>query len=348
MTTRDLPPPDALRLMINGSWVSQALCVAATLGLADQLRNGAKTADELAQPCSAHGPSLHRLMRALASVGVFSEDTSGRFGLTPLAEPLGGETSGSQRAWAVWAGQRTTWAMWGELLHCIKTGRPAFPELYGMPAWRYYQDHPDQNAIFNAAMAGTSRSQADAIVRSYDFSGIDTIVDVGGGDGTLLAAVLAAQPRLRGVLFDQTHVVSTAGEHLAAAGVADRCRIVTGDFFTVMPEQADAYMLKFIIHDWDDPEAQTILRNCRRAMRPSGRILLIERVIPPGNEPHPAKFGDLLMLVMYGGRERTVEEFTRLVAGAGLVLTAIAPVASAAGLSIVEARAALSSLEGER
>ena len=339
MIPSGLSAADTLRLMINGFWISQALHVAATLGLADLLRDGPHTADELARLSQAHAPSLHRLLRALASVGVFAEDSKGRFELTPLAQHLRTDVPLSHAGWAIWSGQRPTWAMWGELLHCIRTGEAGFPKAHGMPVWQFFATHPDQNAIFNAAMTGTSLAQAETLSRSYDFSSVSNLVDVGGGEGVLLASILKANSPMRGILFDQPHVVTGARAVLEAAGVADRCSVEAGDFFETVPAEAHAYMLKSIVHDWDDPQAEAILRNCRRAMRPDGRVLLIERVIPAGNEFHPSKLGDLLMFVMYGGRERTAEEFAKLYAGAGLRLTSITPT-PAAGLSIIEGAAA--------
>jgi hypothetical protein len=325
--------------MINGFWVSQALYVAATLGLADLLREGRKTADELANAVSAHAPSLHRVLRVLASVGVFAEDTDGRFELTPLAEYLRSDVAGSHRAWAIWSGQPSTWAMWGELLHCTRSGEAGFSKAYGRSVWEYYAEHPDQNAIFNAAMTGTSRLVTEAIVRSAALTSSATVVDIGGGQGTLIAAALVAHPAMRGILFDQLHVVAGAREFLEAAGVASRCEVIAGNFFESVPERGDAYLLKSVLQDWDDPHAVAILRNCRRAMEAGARLLAIERIIPPGNDFHPSKLGDLLMLVMYGGRVRSEREFAQLYAEAGFALESITPIAEGAGLSIIEGSA---------
>ena len=335
MIPSGLSASDTLRHLINGFWITQALYVAATLHLADSLRDGPKTPNELAKLSGAHGMSLYRLLRALASIGVFAEDSQGRFELTPLAQHLRTDVPISHAAWAIWSGQRPTWAMWGELLHCIRTGEAGFPTVHGMSIWEFNSRHPEHNASFNAAMTGTSRPQAELLAGVYDFSGVDTLVDVGGGHGVLLAAILQANPAMRGTLLDQGHVTSGAKAVLAAAGVANRCDITSGDFFEAVPVGAAAYVLKFILHDWDDVQAEVILRNCRSAMRPHGRILVIERVIPPGNEFHPSKFGDLQMLVLYGGRERTAEEYRQLYARAGLRLTAVVET-SVAGLSLIE------------
>jgi hypothetical protein len=325
--------------MINGFWVSQALYVAATLGLADLLRDGRKTADELANAVSAHPPTLRRLLRVLASVGVFAEDTDGRFELTPLAEYLRTDAPGSHRAWAIWSGQPSTWAMWGELLHCTRSGEAGFPKAYGKSVWEYYAEHPDQNAIFNAAMMGTSSVVTQAIVRSANLSSSTTVVDVGGGHGALIAAALVSHPMMRGILFDQVHVVAGARELLEAAGVASRCEVIAGNFFESVPERGDTYLLKSTLQDWDDSHAVLILRNCRRVMQAGARLLVIERLIPPGNDFHPSKLGDLLMLVMYGGRVRGEREFAHLYAEAGFTLKSTTPVAEGAGLSIIEGSA---------
>lgn len=210
-------------------------------------------------------------------------------------------------------------------MHSVKTGEPAFPEVYGMTTWEYRASHPEESALFDGAMTGLSLAEAEAVVRSYDFSGIGVLVDVGGGKGALLAAILAANPALSGILFDQPHVVADAKDLLERAGVADRCEVVDGDFFKAVPKAvpggADAYLLKSIIHDWDDALAIEILRKCRAAMADSARLLLVERGIRPANEPDPAKFIDLMILVMLGGRERTAEEYERLYTEAGFKLT---------------------------
>lgn len=322
MTANELSPRDTLLRMTNAFQVSQAIHVAATLGIADLLEDGPRSADELAETTGTHAPTLYRLLRALASVGVFTEDDDDRFALTPLAEYLRTDSPDSLRAWAMQIGQRYFWTSWGHLLHGVRTGEPAFPELYGTTAWEYRAAHPEEDAIFNAAMTALSAPVAEAVVRSYDFSGLGVLVDVGGGEGGLLAAILAANPTLRGVLFDLPHVAA-AGALLERAGVADRCEIASGSFFEAVPEEADAYLLKSIIHDWGDEAAIEILRACRAAIADTGRLLVVEPIIRPGNEPDPAKFSDLNMLVMLGGRERTADDFERLYAEAGFKLTEI-------------------------
>ena len=334
MSADELSLRDTLLRMTNAFQASQAIHVAATLGIADLLENGPRSVEELAEATGTHAPTLYRLLRALTSVGVFAEETDGRFGSTPLAEYLRTDTPDSLRAWAMQVGQQYFWTSWGHLLHSVRTGKPAFPELYGTTAWEYRAAHPEEDAVFNAAMTNLSAGVVEAVLQSYDFSDIGVLVDVGGGEGTLLAAILAANPALHGILFDQPHVVATAGDLLERASVADRCEVVDGSFFDAVPGGANAYLLKSIIHDWDDASAVRILRTCRTAMVNSAKLLLVELVIQPGAGPNPATFMDLNMLVMLGGRERTAEDFGSLYAEAGFRLTNVIPTRSA--FSIIE------------
>ena len=323
MSAAELPPRDALLRMTNAFQASQAIHVAATLGIADLLEDGPRHVDELAQTTGTHAPTLYRLLRALASVGVFAEQPDGQFGSTPLAEYLRTDAPRSLRAWAMQIGQQYFWTSWGHLLHSVRTGEPAFPELHGTTAWEYRAAHPEEDAVFNAAMTALSAGVVEAIVQSYDFSGMDVLMDVGGGEGVLLAAILAENPALRGVLFDQPHVLTGANDLLERAGVADRCEVVGGSFFESVPGGADAHLLKSIVHDWDDAATVKILRACRAAIANTGRLLVVEPIIQAGNEPDPAKFSDLNMLVMLGGQERTADDFERLYAEAGFRLTDI-------------------------
>jgi hypothetical protein len=309
--------------MANAYQASQAIHVAATLGIADLLEDGPRSTEELAHATHTHAPSLYRLLRALSSVGVFAEYSDGRFGLTPLAEHLRTDAPSSLRAWAMFLGRPHIWSAWAYLLDSVRTGEAAFPKLHGTSSWEYWASRPEEGAIFDAAMTGLSALAAEAIVGSYDFSGIGVLADVGGGQGGLLAAILKANPALRGVLFDQPHVVANAQELLEREGVSERCQIVGGSFFEAVPTGADAYMLKSVILDWDDATATGILAKCRAAMPKSGRLLVVERLVGPPNKPDPAKFADLNMLVMQGGRVRTTEEFARLYAAAGFPLTGV-------------------------
>ncbi len=263
---------------------------------------------------------------------MFAEEPDGRFGMTPLAEYLRTDAPGSLRAWAAFIGRPHTWSTWAHLLESVKTGQAAFPKLHGTSAWEYRASRPEEGAIFDAAMTGLSALAAEAVVQGYDFSLLGTLVDVGGGKGELLAAILKANPDLRGVLFDQPHVVAGAGELLEEVGVAGRCEVVGGSFFEAVPEGADAYLLKSVVHDWDDAAATEILTKCRAAIHATGRLLLVERLVGPPNKPDPAKFSDLNMLVELGGRERTVEEFEELYAEAGFELTDVIETGSPYGI----------------
>ena len=321
MSADELSPRETLWRMTNAYQASEAIHVAATLGIADLLEDGPSSVEHLAETTGTHAPALLRVLRALASVGVFAED-EGRFYQTSLSEYLRSDAPGSVRAWAVQIGRPYHWNSWGHLLHSVETGEPAFRHLYGTTPWEYRAANPEDDAVFNAAMSSLSTAVGEAVVRSYDFSGIGTLVDVGGGEGALLAEILAANPTLRGVLFDQPRVVEGA-RLLERAGVAERCEVVGGSFFEAVPAGADAYLLKSVIHDWDDAEATRILSKCREAMAEGGKLLVVEPIIGPSNEPDPAKFSDLNMLVMLGGRERTAEDFERLYAGAGFELSKI-------------------------
>jgi hypothetical protein len=322
MTADETSPRDTLLRMTNAFQVSQAIYVAAALGIADLLEDGPKSTDELAETTGTHAPTLYRLLRALASVGIFIE-TDSRFGLAPPAEYLRTDMPGSLRGFVMLIGHQSFWSSWGHLLHSVRTGESAFRRIHRMTLWEYWADHPEEAAVFDVAMTSLSSGVVDAVVRSYDFSGIGVLLDVGGGEGVLLAAILAANPSLRGILFDQPDVVRTAGALLERAGVADRCEVVSGSFFETVPAGADACLLKSVIHDWDDETAIEILRACRSAMDEGGKLLVVERVIRPANDPDPAKFSDLNMLVIPGGRERTAEDFERLYDEAGFELSGI-------------------------
>jgi SAM-dependent methyltransferase len=332
------PPSLALLDLITGKWVAQALAVAARLGVADMLADGPKPCDELARANQVDAGALHRLLRALASVGVFAEVGEGQFALTPMAELLRTDVFGSLRAMAMMMGEAWSWAAWGEMYRSVKTGETAFEHVFGMGLFDYLARHPAEARTFDEAMTGWSTQTARAIVASYDFAGISTLADVGGGHGALLGTILRAHPEMRGILFDAPAVVEGTTGRLEAVGLLDRCRVVGGDFFATVPEGADAYVLCHIIHDWDDARAVAILANCRRALAPGGKVLLMEIVIPPGNTPSLGKLLDLEMLVVAGGRERTEAEYGSLLAEAGLRLARIVPTPSP--LSLIEAVAA--------
>jgi hypothetical protein len=319
-------PPARQRLagLIGGYYLAQALFVVARLGIADRLADGPEHAGQLARVTRTHARSLHRLLRTLASCGIFAEDDAGRFRLTDLAGWLRGDVPGSLREEAIAVGE-THYAAFGELLHSVRTGRPGFDRAFGMPWFDYLAANPEAARSFDAALAGLRSQATAALLDAYDFSEVTTLVDVGGGTGALLAAVLARHPSVRGTLFDLPHVVERAGEHLRAAGVADRCALVGGDFFASVPADGDAYLLRHVLHDWDDDKALRILASCRRAMDDSARLLLVESVIEAGNEPSLGKSLDLVMLALTGGTERTEPEYRELLEASGFRLARVVP-----------------------
>jgi len=320
--------------MISGFWLSRALYAAAKLGLADLLKDGPRTADELAKLSGTHPPSLYRVLRALASAGVFSEAPDARFSSTPLSSTLETDAPASLRGFAIAELGEDHYPAWGELLHSVRTGETAFNRLFGMSVWEYRAQHPEDARIFDEAMASFTAAGNEAILKGYDFSPFRKIVDVGGGDGSLIAGILKTNPAAQGVVYDLPHAIIHAQQRLEAAGLRNRCQAVAGDFFESVPNGGDAYVLKWIIHDWDDERAVTILSNCRRAMPEQAKLLLIEAVIPPGDAPSFHKFMDLNMLVMTGGRERTEAEYRALLAPADLNLTKI--IATRSEMSVLE------------
>ena len=330
----DAAPPvsaQALRDLGNGYRVTQLLYVAAKLELADLLREGPKTSDELARATGVQADALYRVLRALASLGVFRENDLRQFALTPLAELLQRDHPQTLWGWTVMTGEEP-YRAWGDLLSTVMTGGPAFERVYGASRFDYLAQHPEASALFNESMSENVRDRAAAIVASYDFPAAGTVVDVGGGYGVLLSAMLRAQPSLQGILFDHSQVVAGAASRLEAAGVSDRCEVVGGDFFAGVPAGGTVYVLSKVIHDWDDERSIAILRSCRDAMEGHAKVVLVESVIEAGNDPSWAKFLDVQMLVMNGGRERTIEEYRRLFAAAGLQLTRVIPTGVEANL----------------
>lgn len=321
--------------LINGFQVTQAIHVASTLRIADHLKGGSRSAEELAPLTQSHAGALYRLLRALAAVGVFEEDENRRFALTPMGDCLRTDSATPIGAWAECVGSPYVWRTWGHLLHSIRTGENAFQSLNGKDIWNYRAERPEEGAVFDRAMTEFSRGGAEAVIGAYDFSALNHVVDVGGGRGLMLAAILTAHPRMQGTLFDQPGVIAGAEAVLEAHGVVDRCRMVGGSFFESVPEGGDAYVMRVVIHDWDDDEAIAILKACRRAMRETAKLVLIERIIAPANEVPATKFMDLHMLALPGGRERTRDEFSDLLARSGFELTRVMP---AARLNVIEAR----------
>jgi hypothetical protein len=330
-------PQQQIAQMLTGYWLAQAVYVAAKLGLADLLKDGPRTAADLATATQSRARPLYRLLRALASVGVFAEDDWQRFSLTPLAECLRSDVPGSQRAMAITAGE-LFYPAWGELLYSVQTGGTAFEKVYGQPVFDYLNNNPAQARLFDETMVGVHGRETAAMLDAYDFSGVRVLADIGGGNGSVFTAVLKKHPAMRGVLFDLPGVAERARANVEVAGLVGRCQVVGGSFFESVPPGADAYLLRHIIHDWDDEKATTILRNVHRAMGTGGKLLVVESVIPPGNEPSFGKFLDLAMLVIPGGEERTEEEYRSLYQAAGFRLTRIVP--TQAEVSVIEGQKA--------
>jgi hypothetical protein len=337
-------PQAHLMQLITGFMPARIVHLAAQLGLADQLADGPKDAMLLASNTATHPPSLYRLLRALASLGVVDEREPGRFALTPLGTQLRTGAPGSLRNSALLYGGERTWQCWGDLHHSIQTGETAMRHLYGEGSFEYLSAHPQGAAIFNKAMAEATGEVARAVAAIYDFAKFRQIVDVGGGSGTLVAAVLASAPLLRGIVFDLPAGVTEAPRQLADAGCADRCEVVEGNFFQSVPSGADAYILKSIIHDWDDDRSAAILRNCRTAMSATSRLLLVERVMPIQMQAEYSHrrmaMMDMHMLGLLGGRERTEAEYRTLLDASGFTLSCILPLSAVAeciDTSIIEA-----------
>jgi len=333
---REDDPAETLRRLTIGYQVSQAVHVAASLGIADLLAEEACAVDELASSTGSHPDALYRLLRALASIGILREEPGRTFSLTEVGDCLRSDSPDSLAGWALYVGRPYYWNAWAHLLDSVQTGENAFRSVYGTSIWEYRADHPEESAIFDGAMTALTSRVNSSLIGSYDFERFATVVDVGGGHGVLLAALLAEHPAMQGVLFDQPHVVALAHDLLEAAGVADRCQVIGGSFFESVPEGGDAYLLKAIIHDWEDAEAVAILEACRRAMRADATLLVVERILAPPNEGPAATFSDLNMLVGPGGRERTMDDFAALFEASGFRLQDETPTRS--DLSVVAAR----------
>ena len=331
-------PPPHVRLiqMATGYWISRMLYAAAALGLADRLAGSPKNAAELAGPIGADTGALHRLLRGLGAVGIVSELEGGRFALTSFGEALQTGAPGSARATILALAGDFWWRGWSQFLHCVQTGRTAMEKEFGMTLFDYLAQHPEEASYFNEAMVGFHGDEPAAVAAAYDFSECRTVVDVGGGTGNLLTAILQHHPATRGILGDVPHVIREARALFGVTnGLTDRLTFADVDFFASVPAGGDAYVLSHVIHDWSEDECVTILSNCRKAMRTGGRLLIVEMVLPAGDTPHPGKLLDLAMLVMPGGQERTEDEYRTLLRKAGLRLTRVVPTASA--VSLVEA-----------
>lgn len=318
------PPPLALLELGTGAWPAQALYVVARLGVADALKDGPKSTEELARVTDAHEPSLFRVLRVLASLGVFEERQDGTFGLTRMGHYLRRDVAGSMRDGILYYNDPYHWSAWNGFYQGVKTGQGAFVEVHGTGHYDFLAHHPEEQRVFDTAMRSLSSSASVAVARSYDFSGVRTGIDIGGGIGTLIATILRENPEMRGVVFDQPAVEALAREHLRDVGVADRCEVATGSFFESIPGGMDVYLLKNVLHGWDDEHALTILRNCRAGMGPGARLLVIDMIMPEGPEPFFGKQLDLLMMMLYAvGRDRSVPEYAKLLEQAGLKMSRV-------------------------
>jgi len=329
-------PYEALFQMVIGKWISKAIGAVVELGVPDQLARGARRSSDIARAVGASEDGIYRLLRALASVGLFAETVDRRFKLTPMGQLLRSDHPQSIAGYAHFTAHDSTWRPWGHLGYSVKTGLPAFDEVFGAPIFEYLSKNPDAAAVFDGAMTSISAAEARAASEAYDFKGIRMLMDVAGGHGLLLATVLQRHKKMRGVLFDLPHVSTGAAATFARTGVSGRVRVESGDFFQEVPPGADAIIMKHIIHDWDDDSAARILQACHRALGPGGKVLIVDPVVPPGNAPHYGKLLDLEMLVLTPrGRERTKTEFDSLLRRAGFRLSRVIPTKSP--LSIVEA-----------
>lgn len=321
-------PQETMLNLISGFWIARSLYLAAKLGVADLFDDQPKTIAQLAAETNTDAGALYRLLRALASVGIFNEVSDQRFALTPLGATLQSDSPGSMR-YAVMAQMGYDHSLgWSNGLHSLKTSEIAFDHAAGMPIWQHFAQHPEDGQIFSQSMSSMGTAIAQAVAAGYDFSQFNAIVDVGGAQGSLISTILQANPHLKGILFDLPEII-------ANVSVDNAIQTVAGSFFESVPTGGDAYMMRWIIHDWDDEKSSIILKNCHRAMPDHGKLLLVESILPPGNEPSPAKFIDVIMLLMTGGRERTEAEYRSLLRSNGFELTRVIPTSSM--LSIIEA-----------
>lgn len=332
MSDKQPSPRQKLLGMITSYWTAQAIHVAAKLKLADLFKNGPKAAAELATATNTNPQALYRLLRALSSVEIFAENADGKFSMTPIAECLL-EQPGSQWAVAMMMGDEH-FRSWGDLLYSVQTGKPAFDHVFGKPIFDYLSEHAEQAKIFDAAMTGFHGPETEAMIGAYDYAGVNTLVDIGGGNGTVLKAVLSKHPAMKGILYDLPGVIERAKNNLAE--VAPRCQTIAGSFFESAPPGGDAYQMRHIIHDWTDEQCHTILGHVRKVIPKTGRLLVIEMVVEPGNAYQPAKWLDLNMLVLPGGRERTEAEYREIYARAGFRLERVVPTPTE--VSVIEGR----------
>jgi len=336
INTADAPPPHMQLIeMARGHWMSRIAYVAAELGLADHLAEGPRNATELAAATATHAPSLYRLLRALAGLGILAENDRHEFSLTPIGEALRTGAPGSARATILTIASDWWLSGFGQLRYSVETGKSGFEKTLGMPLFDWLAQNPDQASLFSETMVGVHGMEPAAVAGSYDFSRFSTIVDVGGATGHLLTTILRHHPEPRGILYDLPHVVRDAPRLIEACGMSARVSIEKGSFFDRVPNGGDAYLLSHIIHDWSEDQCIAILRHCRQVMRADSRLLLIEMVLPDDNAPHPGQILDLMMLVGPSGQERTEAEYRALLGKAGFQLNGVIPTGSP--VSIVEA-----------
>jgi len=331
----ELGPTEQMLQMMSGLWVSRGIWVAAKLGISDHLADGPKTADELAKLTDTHSDSLYRILRMLAMVGIYKEDGERKFSLTPLSETLLSDAVGTLRGAAIAEMGEVHYAAWGNIMHSVRTGEIAFDNHFGMDIWQYFQKDPEKAENFNRYMAASSELLNQAISTQYDFSSYKKLIDVGGGIGGMISAILDKNPGLNGAIYDAPSVVEQAKGFLASRGLSDRCETIAGDFFQSVPAGGDIYSMRWILHDWEDSKSITILENIKNVLPASGKLVLAEAVVPEVGEPHFSKFFDLIMLTMTGGRERTEKEWGTLFKRAGYRIDRI--IRTESFLSIIEA-----------
>lgn len=319
--------------LLSGVYVVGALSCLARLGIPDLVEHGPKSAEELAAQVGADPQALYRLMRATACVGVLSEGPDGKFSETPLSAVLRSNASPSLRGFAAMHSREWHGLGWSQLDYCVRTGKQALDKVYGMPIFKYFEQHPEEAQIFNQAMTDLSAIDGPAVADAYSFGETRSIVDVGGGHGFLLATILARNPPLKGTLYDTPHVVAGAKDGPLKL-LTERCTLESGDMFTSVPAGADAYIMKHIIHDWPDELCIKILRACRKGVNSGGKLLVVDNVIQPGNDFASGKFLDIQMLIFPGGCERTEKQFRDLLAAAGWQLSRVIP--TGVPVSIVE------------
>lgn len=330
-----LPPEAMMFQFLFGTVVQKGIYVAADLGIADLVNEKPMSAEELAEKTSTHSASLYRVLRMLAGIGFFAEGSDGKFEMTPLAALLLKDNQNSMRDFALMMGNDWSWQTVKNLRHSVETGKMAHEKSFGKTLWEYFEEDTEVGGIFNRAMTSNSLAAVRPIVEGYDFSSFGKIADIAGGHGILLSGILKANPNTRGMLFDIPSVIAGSGEFFETAGVENRVEKVSGDFFEGVPAGADAYIMKHIIHDWDDEESIKILKNIHSAMNPNGKVLIIEMVVPEGNEASPSKILDIQMLMFTGGKERTAKEYAELLDKSGFRMTQVVPTHSP--MQIVEA-----------